>query len=221
MTAGEVQRDETELVSRARAGDRDAFGELIWRHQDAVYTLAHRLVGPDLAPDVTQEALIRAWRSMAGFRGDASFATWLHRITVNTAWTQRRRALRHEARPLDDALVDTGLADGGTTPEHAGEMVDVRAALRAAIARHFGVWRALGGDHFRDSYRQMTLVKEGAFKYSSNAMYVFAFLVFWSIALLSGSRAALALALFQHAYIWVHMYCTEGPDMRVIYGSGA
>ncbi len=135
MTAGEVQRDETELVSQARAGDRDAFGELIWRHQDAVYTLAYRLVGPDLAPDVTQEALIRAWRSMAGFRGDASFATWLHRITVNTAWTQRKRALRHEARPLDDALVDTGVADGGTTPEQAGEMVDVRAALRAAIAR--------------------------------------------------------------------------------------
>jgi hypothetical protein len=48
-------------------------------------------------------------------------------------------------------------------------------------------------------------------------MYTFAFLALWAIALLTGSRAALAGALFQHAYIWVHMYCTEAPDMRVIY----
>jgi len=64
----------------------------------------------------------------------------------------------------------------------------------------------------------MPLVKEGAFKYSSNAMYAFAFLLFWAIALLTGSRAALASALFQHAYIWVHMYCTENPDMEIIHG---
>jgi hypothetical protein len=89
-----------------------------------------------------------------------------------------------------------------------------------SITRYFSVWRALGGDHFRAKYRQMPLVKEGAFKYSSNAMYTFVFLIFWSMALISGSRAALALALFQHAYIWVHMYCTEEPDMRLIYGSG-
>jgi len=42
----------------------------------------------------------------------------------------------------------------------------------------------------------------------------------WSIALLAGSRAALGVALFQHAYIWVHMYTVEAPDMRVIYGNG-
>ena len=64
----------------------------------------------------------------------------------------------------------------------------------------------------------MPLVKEGAFKYRSNAMYAFAFLLFWAIALLTGSRAALVAALFQHAYIWVHMYCTENPDMKLIYG---
>jgi hypothetical protein len=51
-------------------------------------------------------------------------------------------------------------------------------------------------------------------------MYAFLFLCFWSLALLAGSRAALASALFQHAYIWVHMYCTEGPDMCVLYGRG-
>ena len=50
-------------------------------------------------------------------------------------------------------------------------------------------------------------------------MYTFAFFAFWAIALLAGSIAALAVALFQHAYIWVHWYCTEEPDMRVIYGN--
>ena len=60
MTTGEVQRNERELVELARRGDPDAFADLVWRHQNAVYTLAVRLVGPDLAPDVAQEALIRA-----------------------------------------------------------------------------------------------------------------------------------------------------------------
>ena len=48
-------------------------------------------------------------------------------------------------------------------------------------------------------------------------MYSFVFLGLWGIALLTGSWNALVLALFNHAYIWVHMYCTEDPDMRIIY----
>ena len=101
MTAGEVKRDEQELIERARQGDRDAFADLVWRHQDTVHTLAMRLVGPDLAADVAQEALIRAWRALPRFRGEAAFSTWLHRITVNTAWTLRKRAARHQAQQLE------------------------------------------------------------------------------------------------------------------------
>ena len=130
MTAGEVQRDERELIERARHGDRDAFADLVWRHQNTVHTLATRLVGPDLAADVAQEALIRAWRALPRFRGEAAFSTWLHRITVNTAWTMRKRAARHQAQPLEDTLVDEGM-----TPERAGELTEVRAGLRGAIAR--------------------------------------------------------------------------------------
>ena len=128
MTAGEVKRDERELVDRARNGDREAFGDLVRRYQDTVYTLAMRLVGPDLAADVAQEALIRARRAMPRFRGDAAFSTWLHRITVNTAWTLRRRSARHQAQQLDETIVDTGLA-----PERAGELVEIRTGLRRAI----------------------------------------------------------------------------------------
>ena len=120
-----------------------------------------------------------------------------------------------------------GLADSGSLGSFriiqiiAGIVLLIPAIYTGwSIEKYFGVPRALGGDHFRQKYREMPLVKEGAFKYSSNAMYTFAFLLFWSIALFTGSLAALISALFQHAYIWVHMYCTENPDMEVIYGKG-
>lgn len=87
-----------------------------------------------------------------------------------------------------------------------------------SVIRDFGLLRALGADHFRAKYRELPLVREGIFRYSDNAMYTFGFAALWGLALLLGSRAALALALFQHAYIWVHMYCTEGPDLEVLYG---
>jgi len=51
-----------------------------------------------------------------------------------------------------------------------------------------------------------------------NAMYALTFLGFWAVAFLARSQAALAVALFQHAYIWVHWYCTEQPDGVLLYG---
>ena len=87
-----------------------------------------------------------------------------------------------------------------------------------SVIKYFTIPRALGGDHFYDRYANMPMVREGIFKYSSNAMYTFVFIGFWAIAILTNSWNALVLAAFNHAYIWVHMYCTEGPDMRVIYG---
>ena len=132
MIGPRVQPDEAELIARARSGDTEAFGELVWRYRDTVYTLAVRLVGPDLAGDVAQEALIRAWRAMPRFRGDAALGTWLHRITVNTAWTMRKRAARHDAQQLDEMVMNTAV-DHSTGPEKAGEMLEVRAGLRDAI----------------------------------------------------------------------------------------
>ncbi|MEE9581360.1 MAG: RNA polymerase sigma factor [Acidimicrobiia bacterium] len=132
MSSRRVQEDEQALIALAKGGDADAFGELVWRYRDTVYTLAVRLVGPDLAADVAQEALIRAWRAMPRFRGEAALGTWLHRITVNTAWTMRKRAARHETQQLDESVYD-GAIDHATGPEKAGEMIEVRAGLRAAI----------------------------------------------------------------------------------------
>jgi protein-S-isoprenylcysteine O-methyltransferase Ste14 len=126
-------------------------------------------------------------------------------------------------RPITS--VGLGLANRGTLEGPRGVQIAVGLLLLIpavyalwSVVRYFGLARALGGDHFRQKYREMPMVTKGAYKYSSNAMYAFVFLLFWAIALLTGSRAALASALFQHAYIWVHMFCTEEPDMRIIYG---
>jgi hypothetical protein len=87
-----------------------------------------------------------------------------------------------------------------------------------SVMRYFGVPRALGGDHFRLQYRQMPLVTEGAYRWTPHAMYMLVFLAMWAIAFLAGSMAALSLAAFEHAYVWVHYFCTEKPDMELMYG---
>jgi RNA polymerase sigma-70 factor (ECF subfamily) len=134
MDMARVERDkEKELIARAQAGDRAAFGALVREHGDEVYTLARRLVGdPHLAADIAQEALIRAWKALPNFRGDAALSTWLHRITVNTAWTQRRRARRHSGPPLDD-FIDVAAPIGADHPEMAGEILELRGRLRSAL----------------------------------------------------------------------------------------
>ena len=133
MTHRRVEpHDEAELVDRARQGDQEAFAALVRDHQHGVFTLALRIVGNrETAADVAQDAFVRAWRALPRFRGDAAFGTWLHRITVNTASTTRRRQYRHAAVPIDD--VAGALADDAIGPERAGESADLGGALRAAL----------------------------------------------------------------------------------------
>jgi RNA polymerase sigma-70 factor, ECF subfamily len=122
-----------DLVERARAGDRDAFGELVRIHQHEVYTLAVRLVHDrDLAADVTQDAFVRAWRAMPKFRGDAKFSTWLHRITVNTAWTHRTRRNRVRLDPLESLAAEPESAS--LDPIRAGESAILAPTIADALA---------------------------------------------------------------------------------------
>jgi hypothetical protein len=87
-----------------------------------------------------------------------------------------------------------------------------------SVIRYFGMARAAGADHFEPRYRDMPLVREGIFRFTSNGMYLYAFLLFWAIAVGLSSSAALLVAAFSHAYIWVHYYATEKPDMNFLYG---
>ena len=87
-----------------------------------------------------------------------------------------------------------------------------------SVKRYFGMERAAGADHFDQRFRDMPLVKKGIFRFTSNGMYIYAFLLFWAIAVGFNSAAAVAVAAFSHAYIWVHFYATEKPDMNYLYG---
>ncbi len=91
--------------------------------------------------------------------------------------------------------------------------------LGYSIIRYFSFRRALGIDHFDESYRSMPLVKAGIFRFAPNGMYVVGFLILWIPALLFSSVAASGFALFSHLYIWVHYFTVERPDMVRIYGS--
>ena len=122
-------------IERAKAGDQDAFRQLVEEHQHDVYALALRLTrDPHLAHDIAQEAFIRAWRALPKFRGDSAFGTWIHRITVNTAWTQRSKAKRHQ----HDELSEIGPAAAPhslTDPEYAGATLELRGRLSGALDR--------------------------------------------------------------------------------------
>jgi protein-S-isoprenylcysteine O-methyltransferase Ste14 len=87
-----------------------------------------------------------------------------------------------------------------------------------SIQKYFTLRRAMGVDHFDPSYRGAGLVRKGVFKYTPNAMYTVGLLFLWIPGLLFSSKAALAVVLFSHIYIWIHYYCTEKPDMKRIYG---
>ncbi len=90
-----------------------------------------------------------------------------------------------------------------------------------SVRTYFGFKRAFGIDHFDESYRHRPFVREGIFRFTSNAMYTYGFLILWVPGLIFSSKAALIAAGFNHLYIWVHYYTTELPDIRFIYkGSG-
>jgi RNA polymerase sigma-70 factor (ECF subfamily) len=132
MAEGRVRPDDGELLDRARAGDRTAFSDLVRIHQHEVFTLALRLVGDrELAADVSQEAFVRAWRGLSKFRGDAQFSTWIHRITVNTAWTQRNKQRKHWADPIDEAFTEP--ATDSISPERAAESAAIQERLHEAL----------------------------------------------------------------------------------------
>ena len=105
-----------ELVSRAIAGDREAFSELVRRSVDRLYALARLILrDPIAAEDATQEALVAAWRDLSALRDPDRFDAWMHRVLVRTCYREARRlrdARRAEvrelelARPADHAVPD-------------------------------------------------------------------------------------------------------------------
>ncbi len=125
-----------EDLHRARAGDPDAFGRLVRRHQRRVYAAALHILGNHSdADDATQEALVRAYRGLASFDGRADFFTWLYRITVNTALNALRSGKRGAALSQRSG---TEAAHVGGRPEALGQdgtRPDQQLALTGEVGR--------------------------------------------------------------------------------------
>jgi RNA polymerase sigma-70 factor (ECF subfamily) len=96
---------EKELVERCRSGDLMAFDVLVGDHQERIFNLCYWMLGNrEDAADATQEAFVRAYRSLSNFRGESALGTWLHRIAVNTSLD----SLQHRKRlPLPYSDLDS------------------------------------------------------------------------------------------------------------------
>lgn len=99
----EDERPDAELLAAHAAGDPTAFATLVHRHRDRLWAVALRTTGdPDEAADSLQDALLKAHRSAASFRGDAQVTTWLHRIVVNACLDRMRRSRSRPTVPLPE-----------------------------------------------------------------------------------------------------------------------
>ena len=120
------------LISRARGGDREAFGALVEQYRDNVYRLAYRMCGNAYdADEAAQEAFVAAWRALPNFRGDAKFSTWLYRLTTNAAIDVMRREKRHQTVG-DGEMMD--LADDADSPQETVERTEQQEAVQKALA---------------------------------------------------------------------------------------
>lgn len=117
---------ERELLARCQAGDAQAFAPLLRPHLDALLALAQRHCrDPHWAEDLVQETLVRAYRGLGGFRGDAALRTWLFRILVRLAAEPERWRRGRGAEPLGDHDVPDHL-DAGSEAEAVGRELQDR-----------------------------------------------------------------------------------------------
>ena len=130
-----------ELVERCRNGDEQAWSELVRATHREVYTLCLRILrDPDDAAEATQEAFVKAWRGLKGFRGDSQFETWIYRVATNAAISKhrsRKRRRDHEADPGDDFM--QALPGAGSVETQVGARLDVALLEKglAALPEHY------------------------------------------------------------------------------------
>ena len=137
---------DAELAARAAAGDDAAFEAIMRRHNWRLFRSARSILGSDAeAEDVLQDAYLRAWRALAGFRADSTLSTWLTRIVINEALGRRRRRgaqvipmdatmdpdSEDDVPPIEEALPD----DAERGPERLAMRAEMRHLMEARIDR--------------------------------------------------------------------------------------
>ena len=127
MSPASTRANDSDDVRAAAAGDRHAFQRLYQLHVGRVHGALYRLAGYDhaRAEDLTQDAFIRAWQKLPGFRHESAFGTWLYRLAVNVALMDIRARGADPVSMLDDEH----LPDTGETPFCAAEREELERAI--------------------------------------------------------------------------------------------
>src|SRR5512138_2366850 len=122
-----------ELVARSISGDAESFNELITRWERPIYALAYRVIGREEdARDVCQDAFLRAYRALPGFKGQAKFSSWLYRIALNLCrdWIRRQRRAPVSQLPEDADAIEMASETG---PVESIEDLVARRELSAIV----------------------------------------------------------------------------------------
>lgn len=122
----ERQPVDTDDAVLAAAGDVRAFERLYHRHLPRVHSLARRMIGTDLADEVTQDVFVRAWEKLRSFRGEAAFGTWLHRVAINVILGRRKQlGIRRDRFVEGEKLI----GQLSSNPKGAETAIDFEAAI--------------------------------------------------------------------------------------------
>ena len=122
-------QDDFELAAAAAAGQLEAFGELVRRHQDFVYGAVLRVVrNPTLAEDISQDCFLRAYRALPDFRGDSQVRSWLYRIAHNLAINAVTRRREYSTEVMPEMIAATAAG-----PERSAERSELAHAMGNAI----------------------------------------------------------------------------------------
>lgn len=141
-----IETADLELVGRAQAGDMDAFEALTTRYEQRIFSLARRMLRQEQdAEDVTQQTFLSALENLDGFRGEASFATWLFRIATHAALKIIRKRNGLDTVSLEEMTEETGqmesiphpefIADWRQSPEELVHKNEVRHLLDEALEK--------------------------------------------------------------------------------------
>ena len=150
-----TREQEREIIDRVLSGDTEAFEALVLEHQNKVYSLALRMVGNEEdARDMAQEAFIRAFNSLTGFRGDSKFSVWLYRLTSNICIDFLRSRAKKRTVSMtwtDEEGEDAGeleIPDETWSPERELERRMTRESVRRGL------------DSLSPPYREILVLRE-------------------------------------------------------------
>ncbi len=154
-TQPKPQHDEQALVERVRGGDSEAFYDLVRPYERAIYVAAYSILQDSAeAEDAAQETVLKAFRNLGQFRGEARFGTWLISIAINEARMRLRSRQRARLESLDAAASDDPeyvpiqLRDWREIPSQALEREELRQALARALAS------------LADKYREVLVLRD-------------------------------------------------------------